>query len=682
MSQLPAAMLPDAGGTPALPELPSALLLRIVLFLPTNEIALTARLLCRDFANALSSHLHRTASIGQPLPKQTADGIVAAFRAEGPVQVAATSAHPTDTAGASAASTSASTVAPSTCGPQDSKAACEEAAGSLPLDPVPAVGAEADAQSYCISAAAPTAAAGAASGAFHQLSFRRKILALSAAAASGSETNLAVAWALLRPCLFPGVPPERYCLLDHPWGDPGAAAAQAGHPHLLRWLLQHRCPLDPANTLRAVARHCPLAELQAAWQLLRRDKRSVDGVVLTHGSTDALPYSMELELAADAAQSVTPDAMDKVQWVLDVVYEEMVEDCLVKVQSDLEAAAAAAVARALAADASLRRHVEAELRRALTASVLRREDYPRVWLRREAFGGTVAAAAAQSGCMERLEWLAGMECCMCHRNVLEAALRHGDLAMVVWVEEQRRRQEQEREPSRLQADVVGPQSHDWQAWCCAAAESGREGVAKLRWLLQHTPPLPQQQQQQQQAGAAGQGQGPAGQQGPAQSLTPSCVAAAAQYGRYDVVRFLVEEVGLPLGESAFIAAAGSGSASGEGPGGVAGTGAAAGDSSSGGTPSTGRGGDGGETRRQGPEEGGGEGKGSSPALPLLRWLVGRGCPMGAIAYAAAAAADDVAVVVWLAAEAGCPWGTDTAAQVDAGWWWGLACCVVGRYRVW
>lgn len=64
MSQLPATMLPDAAESPPLPELPSALLLRATVFLPANEIALTARLTCRDFSNDLSSLLHRTASIG------------------------------------------------------------------------------------------------------------------------------------------------------------------------------------------------------------------------------------------------------------------------------------------------------------------------------------------------------------------------------------------------------------------------------------------------------------------------------------------------------------------------------------------------------------------------------------------------------------------------------------------
>ncbi len=116
--------------------------------------------------------------------------------------------------------------------------------------------------------------------ALKQLTFADKLNMLSAAAASGSEANLELAWGLLRPCLHPE-------LLPRPQGrwsvtfyvdlfefqdrlqDPGEAAVQAGHAAtVLPWLVRHDCPLHPRKTLAAAVQHCDLAGLQAAWQLL------------------------------------------------------------------------------------------------------------------------------------------------------------------------------------------------------------------------------------------------------------------------------------------------------------------------------------------------------------------------------------------------------------------------------
>ncbi len=112
--------------------------------------------------------------------------------------------------------------------------------------------------------------------AFKELSFDNKLGMLLAAAASGSEANLQLAWGLLRPCLHPE-------LLQRPQGfrervyyhcrgdlrDPGTAAVRAGHAAaVLPWLVDHGCPLHPHKTLEAAAQHCDLAGLQAAWQLL------------------------------------------------------------------------------------------------------------------------------------------------------------------------------------------------------------------------------------------------------------------------------------------------------------------------------------------------------------------------------------------------------------------------------
>ncbi len=121
--------------------------------------------------------------------------------------------------------------------------------------------------------------------AFKHLTFKAKLRMLSAAAASGSEVNLELAWGLLRPCLHPellqrtqgfGSPIFYKYRGDDP--DPGTAAVRAGHAStVLPWLVHHNCPLDPNSTLAAGAEHCDLAGLRAAWQLLGYGSRAAQG---------------------------------------------------------------------------------------------------------------------------------------------------------------------------------------------------------------------------------------------------------------------------------------------------------------------------------------------------------------------------------------------------------------------
>lgn len=137
--------------------------------------------------------------------------------------------------------------------------------------------------------------------------FSRKLLLLSTAAASGCVANLETAWRLLTPSIFVEALPKRYgrpSVYDKQYisgADPGTAAAQAGHAHVLPWLVSRRVPLDLRRTLLGVARQCGLAALKDTWQLLSRED----------------PYLLlDAPVAWASATSATPDAYDKLQWVL------------------------------------------------------------------------------------------------------------------------------------------------------------------------------------------------------------------------------------------------------------------------------------------------------------------------------------------------------------------------------
>ncbi len=208
-------------------QLPPALQLHILSFLPANDRALSGRLVSPDAAAALTGPDHCTASLSQPLPPHAA-----------PWAVEATQLH------------------------------------------------------------------------LRQLPFRHKLQPLCTAAASGSEVNLEVALSLLRPSVFS----ELWYAgggMWSPYNDPGVAAVEAGHPQLLGWLLD-RCPglVNPDRVLSAVAQHCDLAGLQAAWELLRLPRVST---TLISGWRPATRTSAAL---AAAAGSATPDAVAKMEWLM------------------------------------------------------------------------------------------------------------------------------------------------------------------------------------------------------------------------------------------------------------------------------------------------------------------------------------------------------------------------------
>ncbi len=147
-----------------------------------------------------------------------------------------------------------------------------------------------------------------------RLPFQHKLQLLRTAAASGSEVNLEVALALLQPSIFP----EMLITGHDVWSDrdilpdpgPGEAAIEAGHPHLLRWLVRH-CPalVHPKRVAEAAAEHCDLAGLQGVWRVLNGEEQPVDWGGRLRPALDHLTLNA-------AARSLTPDAVAKLEWVL------------------------------------------------------------------------------------------------------------------------------------------------------------------------------------------------------------------------------------------------------------------------------------------------------------------------------------------------------------------------------
>ncbi len=265
--------------------LPTHVILHTLELLPPNDIAANGRRSCKEAACYFATPAQRTVRISQPLSAAAA----AAWR---------------EAAAAAAALPSA--------------AATATAAKAIPGD------------------------GDGSTGSLRHLSRAGKQLALCAAASSGSQTNLELAWGLLQPCIFPGLPPAAYYLRDQGQGtcsnafntDPGVAAAQSGHVHLLPWLLSRGLVLRPGKALAAAARHSDLTALQGAWGLLAPALETLDdtqhqataasGGIESRG-LDAIDWaivqasyrlgSWRAGVLTGAVGSSTPDALDKVNWL-------------------------------------------------------------------------------------------------------------------------------------------------------------------------------------------------------------------------------------------------------------------------------------------------------------------------------------------------------------------------------
>ncbi len=284
-----------------------------------------------------------------------------------------------------------------------------------------------------------------------RLPFTQRLSLLGTAAASGSEVNLEVALKMLQPSIFPDVLQDeksnsriydcRQCL------DPGVEAVSYGHPQLLAWLLRH-CPglVGPKRVLREAAWHCELAGLQLVWGTLQAayvsstnhakgisggcSSASADSHSSGDGgdrSTDAHGAVLDQDVLDVAAESCTPDAVAKMEWVL----KEGAGSCCLQ--------------------------------------------------------ESTAYAAAHAGDLDRLRWLRDRGCPMGGLRTLEVLLRRADLEVVQWAVDEgvcALPPEWDGEPPEWDGE-----SGDWPRLQIAAAQSS-DGVAKLQWLQERgSPPL-------------------------------------------------------------------------------------------------------------------------------------------------------------------------------------------------
>ncbi len=322
-----------------------------------------------------------------------------------------------------------------------------------------------------------------------QLTFCGKLQLLSAAASSGSEVNLEVAWSVLRPCLALGANSE---CLNAP--DAGAAAVKSGHLHVLPWLLQHGCPLDMHATLEAAAAHCDLAGLQRVWELLGcgpdppgQHEKTLYGY-LAHAaassSRDAVAKLTWLMAMADmskqhykgqwllfkaAAGAASSGRLPVLQWLLELASAEGVpmEELWSRV-----------------VDGDVRGEPMAEALRnghvAVADWLVDEAGYPLPQLEQQWAQGQDAAfmpepdmqqeeeqellwvAAAGGGCMDSLRWLLRSGVPACPRALLTAA-RAGHLEAVRFLHEE-----------------CGVELQNYLLWEAASSRS----IPTVRWLLQ------------------------------------------------------------------------------------------------------------------------------------------------------------------------------------------------------
>ncbi len=168
----------------------------------------------------------------------------------------------------------------------------------------------------------PPIAAAALELEMRQWTLRNKLQLLVTSPKCGIEQNVELVWKVLQPQLLPELLQTNYYLdnLRLFKIDMGSTAVAAGLAHLLP-TLERRCPglLDPCRTLEAAARHCDLAGLRAAWEVVGQRLQS------SRVSDDDEEGAPELcgdpgfwseVLGAAASSAATADAVAKMEWAL------------------------------------------------------------------------------------------------------------------------------------------------------------------------------------------------------------------------------------------------------------------------------------------------------------------------------------------------------------------------------
>ncbi len=358
--------------------------------------------------------------------------------------------------------------------------------------------------------------------AMKQLTFRRKLRILPAAASSGSEFNLEVAWGLLRPGLFPellSLPPAPGIyggtnLSD----DAGSAAIRSGHSRLLPWLVQHRCPLDSQRMLVAAAEHCDLAGLQQVSELL-------GGISYP---TDSSQWALWCKLATAAGRSGVA-SVAKLSWLLSVAGEGPQGGEGERHRQRLLAAAAAGAAAS--GNMAVLQWLQQQ------GMDLRTEhDESYLWLSGAAHWWVVLAAALQHGHVAVADWLVDVAGCPLpqagveeqldpHAHVWRGAARGGSVDAMRWL---LRRGVPVEEGAlqcaagagRLEAVqfLHGECGMELTATAIANA-AGSGSMPTVSWLLQAGCPM-----------------------------DPASYACAAQAGDAGMIRWLAQEAGCPVGD--------------------------------------------------------------------------------------------------------------------------------------